>query len=182
MNVRARNEAMRHVNRVSRPRCVLTMCPAKLHVIDLDCYKRRPFRSTRLARRFPEGSAAGWRARPPRAWRVALSGSGLSWKNNPTAKRSKALGFFPVGKIAIRADLLERLLANVRQLSRDRPFNVNSNMMNTIGVNEEKFALILKSFGRRYGIFVVLRHQSPMYLFLIILRRCQVLSGLKGHI
>ena len=58
-----------------------------------------------------------------------------------------ALGFFPVGKIAIRADLLERLLANVRQLSRDGPFNVNSNMMNTIGVNEEKFALILKSFG-----------------------------------
>ncbi|MBC92258.1 MAG: disulfide oxidoreductase [Rhodospirillaceae bacterium] len=58
-----------------------------------------------------------------------------------------ALGFFPVGKIAIRADLLERLLANVRQLSRDGPFNVNSNMMNTIGVNEEKLALILKSFG-----------------------------------
>ena len=58
-----------------------------------------------------------------------------------------ALGFFPVGKIAIRADLLERLLANVRQLSRNGPFNVNSNMMNTIGVNEEKLALILKSFG-----------------------------------
>ena len=58
-----------------------------------------------------------------------------------------ALGFFPVGKIAIRADLLERLLANVRQLSRDGPFNVNSNMMNTIGVNEEKFTFILKSFG-----------------------------------
>ena len=35
----------------------------------------------------------------------------------------------------------------IRITSRDGAFVVNSNMMNAIGVNEEKFTFILKSFG-----------------------------------
>jgi len=71
-----------------------------------------------------------------------------------------ALGFFPAGKVAIRADLLERLLANVRKLSRNGAFKVNSNMINTIGVSEEDFALILKNFG-----YVVIKKDKSLSVY-----------------
>ena len=58
-----------------------------------------------------------------------------------------ALGFRPAGPLAVRADLLERLLAEVRRSSRDGAFEVNPAMMNAIGAGPDDFARVLRGFG-----------------------------------
>jgi ATP-dependent RNA helicase SUPV3L1/SUV3 len=59
-----------------------------------------------------------------------------------------ALGFCPAaGPLAVRADLLERLLADVRRLSREGGFEVAPAMMNAIGAGPDDFAQTLRRFG-----------------------------------
>ena len=58
-----------------------------------------------------------------------------------------ALGFCPAGPLAVRADLLERLLADVRRLSREGAFDVAPAMMNAIGAGPDDFAQVLRRFG-----------------------------------
>ncbi len=58
-----------------------------------------------------------------------------------------ALGFCPAGPLAIRADLLERLLAQVRRSTREGPLEVDAAMMNAIGAGPEDFAQVLRRFG-----------------------------------
>ena len=58
-----------------------------------------------------------------------------------------ALGFCPAGPLAVRADLLERLLANVRRLSRDGAFVVTPAIINAIGAAPDNFAQVLRHFG-----------------------------------
>lgn len=58
-----------------------------------------------------------------------------------------ALGFCPAGPLAVRADLLERLLADVRRSSREGAFEVSATMMNAIGANPDDFAQVLRRFG-----------------------------------
>ena len=47
----------------------------------------------------------------------------------------------------MRADLLERLLADVRRSSREGAFEVSATMMNAIGANPDDFAQVLRRFG-----------------------------------
>ncbi len=63
------------------------------------------------------------------------------------AKWYLALGFCPAGPLAVRADLLERLLADVRRSSRDGAFEVAPAMMNAIGAGPEDFAQVLRGYG-----------------------------------
>jgi ATP-dependent RNA helicase SUPV3L1/SUV3 len=58
-----------------------------------------------------------------------------------------ALGFCPAGPLAVRADLLERLLADVRRSSRDGAFEVGPAMINAIGAAPDDFAQVLRRFG-----------------------------------
>ena len=58
-----------------------------------------------------------------------------------------ALGFCPAGPLAVRADLLERLLADVRRSSRDGAFDVSPAMINAIGAAPDDFAQVLRRFG-----------------------------------
>jgi len=58
-----------------------------------------------------------------------------------------ALGFCPAGPLAVRADLLERLLADVRRSSRDGAFDVAPAMMNAIGAGPDDFARVVRGFG-----------------------------------
>ena len=58
-----------------------------------------------------------------------------------------ALGFCPAGPLAVRADLLERLLAEVRRSTRDGAFAVPPAMMNAIGAGPDDFAQTLRRFG-----------------------------------
>jgi ATP-dependent RNA helicase SUPV3L1/SUV3 len=58
-----------------------------------------------------------------------------------------ALGFCPAGPLAVRADLLERLLADVRRSSRDGAFEVTPAMMNAIGAGPDDFARVVRGFG-----------------------------------
>ena len=47
----------------------------------------------------------------------------------------------------MRADLLERLLADVRRSSRDGAFEVAPAMINAIGASPDDFAQVLRRFG-----------------------------------
>jgi ATP-dependent RNA helicase SUPV3L1/SUV3 len=58
-----------------------------------------------------------------------------------------ALGFCPAGPLAVRADLLERLLADVRRSSRGGAFEVAPAMMNAIGAGPGDFSRLLRGFG-----------------------------------
>ena len=58
-----------------------------------------------------------------------------------------ALGFCPAGPLAVRADLLERLLADVRRSTREGAFEVTPAMMNAIGAGPDDFAQTLRRFG-----------------------------------
>jgi ATP-dependent RNA helicase SUPV3L1/SUV3 len=58
-----------------------------------------------------------------------------------------ALGFCPAGPLAVRADLLERLLADVRRGTREGPLPVTVPMMTTIGAAPEAFADVVRAFG-----------------------------------
>ena len=58
-----------------------------------------------------------------------------------------ALGFCAAGPLAVRADLLERLLADVRRSSRGGAFEVTPAMINAIGAGPDDFARMLRGFG-----------------------------------
>jgi ATP-dependent RNA helicase SUPV3L1/SUV3 len=58
-----------------------------------------------------------------------------------------ALGFRPAGPLAIRADLLERLLAEVRRSTREGPMSVKAEMLTSIGATPEAFAEALRAFA-----------------------------------
>lgn len=58
-----------------------------------------------------------------------------------------ALGFCPAGPLAVRADLLERLLADVRRSTREAAFEVAAAMVNAIGASLDDFAVVLRRFG-----------------------------------
>ena len=58
-----------------------------------------------------------------------------------------ALGFCPAGPLAVRADLLERLLAEVRRATRSGPMSVSVATMTAIGAAPDAFADVLRAFG-----------------------------------
>ncbi len=58
-----------------------------------------------------------------------------------------ALGFCPAGPLVVRADLLERLLADVRRATREGAMAVTAEMMTAIGTSPEVFADVLRAFG-----------------------------------
>jgi ATP-dependent RNA helicase SUPV3L1/SUV3 len=58
-----------------------------------------------------------------------------------------ALGFCPAGPLAVRADLLERLLAEIRRSTREGVFEVTPAVMNAIGAGPDDFAQVLRRFG-----------------------------------
>ena len=71
----------------------------------------------------------------------------LTHKAGVSSDWYRVLGFYPSLPLAVRVDLLERLLADVRRLSRNGPFSVTSNMLISIGASPNDFANLLRVFG-----------------------------------
>ncbi len=71
----------------------------------------------------------------------------LTYQTGVSSDWYRVLGFYPSLPLAVRVDLLERLLADVRGLSRNGPFSVPSKMLNSIGASPNDFANLLRGFG-----------------------------------
>ncbi len=79
----------------------------------------------------------------PDGRRVSLHATGID------AAYCNLLGYRIVGDLVVRVDILERLLAELRQATRKGPFKVPLTLPAMVGVNAEDFAALLESAGYR---------------------------------
>ncbi len=72
---------------------------------------------------------------------------GLNFLKNETQKNKKFLlicGFENIGKFYVRVDILERFFLKIIENTKDRMFNIDSDMINLIGCNKEDFFKLLE--------------------------------------
>ena len=63
------------------------------------------------------------------------------------AEYYNAIGFIPLGKRAVRADILERVAVALRRQSRKQPFVLEETILSLLGLGYDETALILRAMG-----------------------------------
>jgi len=88
-----------------------------------------------------------WKLYFPEDKKYIIPKFGLNFLKNETQKNKKFLlicGFENIDKFYIRVDILERFFLKIIENTKDRMFNIDSDMINLIGCNKEDFFKLLE--------------------------------------